>query len=658
MLNVKSFILFGCILGILAMVIATKSQANQEQDFYNPLIPRQLLFGNPEKTSPQISPDGTKLAYLAPDKDNVLNVWIKDLKNEQNKDRIVTSDHKRGIRNFLWQFDNNHILYVQDKDGDENWHLYQTDISTAETRNLTPYDGSRVSIVGYEPKFPDQILVQINHRDKSLFDVYRINLATADCQLDTENPDRAFHWVADNDLQVRACQSYTKEGANLVRVRDDVKSPWRELLTLNPDEIGGEVVGFSPDNKNLYLLSSINGNTNRLLQLSVSGGEPKLIAEDPQYDLDSVMINPITHELEAIALERERFSWIILDPNLKSDFDRLGKIEKGIFKITTRTTSNRQWVVAFISDQHPTHFYLYDRDSQKAQYLFTSQPALEKYKLNAMTPISFQARDGMTIHGYLTLPAEETGRRPLPTILYVHGGPWVRDSWGFNPAAQWLSNRGYAVLQINYRGSAGYGKHYLNAGNREWAGKMHLDLLDGKQWMIDKGYTDPEKVGIYGGSYGGYATLVGLTFTPDEFCCGVDVVGPSNLITLLKTFPPYWGPLKAQTDRRIGKLETEEEFLQSRSPLFKADSIKKPLLIGHGANDPRVKQAESDQIVEAMRRKQLPVEYLLFTDEGHGFARPENRLKFYAAAEHFLSTYVGGRSESPSESENWEALKR
>jgi dipeptidyl aminopeptidase/acylaminoacyl peptidase len=629
----------------------------RQKNLKSELIPRQLLFGNPEKTLPRLSPNGERIAYLAPDQKNVLNVWICNLNQPQKAASMVTADQKRGIRSFLWQFDNQHILYIQDKDGDENWHLYQTNIETRVTKDLTPYEGSKAEIVDYDHKFPDTLLVQINKRDPALFDVYRLDLKTGHLQLAAENMGHVFNWVADHQLQVRAIQSYTADGSNLIRVRDSENAPWRDLLLLDPDEIDGSVIGFSADNQAIYLLSSLNGNTSRLLKLSLQGGKPEVVAEDRQYDVSSVLMHPTTYALEAVGVEKEKWDWMMLNSELAGDFDYLRQIDQGIFKIVNRTLSNRKWIVAFQSDLHPAHFYLYDRDEKKAQFLFSSQPALEQYQLSSMLPIHFQARDGMTIYGYLTLPEGKEARH-LPTVLLVHGGPWVRDSWGLQPAVQWLANRGYAVLQINYRGSQGYGKHYLNAGNREWAGKMHLDLLDGKKWMIDKGYSDPDKIAIYGGSYGGYATLVGLTFTPDEFCCGVDIVGPSNLITLLKTLPPYWTPIKTQMDRRIGNLETEEEFLKSRSPLFKAEAIKKPLLIGQGAHDPRVKQAESDQIVAAMRSHQLPVEYLLFSDEGHGFSTPENRLKFFAAAEAFLSTYLGGQVEAPSASENWESLKR
>ncbi len=651
----KSLLWVLSVIGLSGLVMAIQVQEKTNPSVQVPLIPRHLLFGNPEKTSAKLSSDGTKLAYLAPDSQNVLNVWIRDLQ-ETGQDRQVTTDRRRGIRQFLWPYDNEHILYIQDKDGDENWHLYQTHLSTQITKDLTPYDGVKAEIVATDFRFPHEILIQMNKRDPSLFDVYRLNLKTGQLEVDTQNPGGVIHWVADHNLQIRASQSYTSEGASLIRVRDDVTSPWRDWLTIDPTETG-EIQDFSADNQSLYLMTNLKANTSHLLKINVATGERVLIADDPDYDLSNLILHPTTYALEAVGLERERYEWIVLDPELKEDFNYLSHQFQGPFSMTSRDIANQNWIVVSHSDQRPNHFYLYRRQSKVLEFLFSTQPSLEKYQLSPMQPLSFQARDGMTLHGYLTLPL---GIEPknLPTILLVHGGPWARDSWGLQPMVQWLANRGYAVLQINFRGSTGYGKAYLNAGNREWAGKMHTDLLDGKNWIVSHGYTDPNQVAIAGGSYGGYATLVALTFTPDAFCCGVDIVGPSNLMTLLQSLPSYWSPLKASMDLRIGKLETESEFLKSCSPLFKADQIKKPLLIAQGANDPRVKQAESDQIVAAMRQNQLPVEYLLFTDEGHGFVRPENRLKFYAATEAFLAKYLGGRQELPKVEENWESLKR
>jgi dipeptidyl aminopeptidase/acylaminoacyl peptidase len=621
-----------------------------------PLIPREVLFGNPEKALPSLSPDGTKLGYLAPDANGVLNVWVRDLSAKATDDIKVTSDQKRGIRNYLWQYDNDHLLYIQDQDGDENSHLYQVNLKTRETRDLTPFDGVRAQILDYSRDFPDQLLVELNKRDKSVFDVYRLNLTDGSLTLDTENKNGELQWLADYNLQVRASQAYTSDGGYLIRVRDTIEAPWRELLSAGPEENNLVLVNFSKDGQSLYLISSLDSDTGRLVKMDLATKKQQVIVEDPNYDISEVMVNPTTQEIEAVGIEKDRFEWTAIDKTIADDFKRLE--QKGaIFKVTSQDLDGKKWVVAYLYDNRSPQLYVYDRATKKKEFLFTPRPNLSKYTLSKMEPISYKARDGMEIHGYLTLP-QGIEAKNLPTVVMVHGGPQVRDTWGYDAKAQWLANRGYAVLQVNYRGSSGYGKKFLNAGNREWGAKMQDDLLDGKQWLIAKGYADPEKVAIFGGSYGGYAVLVGLAFTPEEFCCGVDIVGPSNLITLSKSMPSYWIPAKARINLRYGDVETEPEFLKSRSPFFKADKIVKPLLIAQGANDPRVKQAESDQIVDEMRKNNKPVEYLLFPDEGHGFARPENQFKFYAATEQFLVKYLGGRGQLPAPQENWDALKK
>ena len=610
-----------------------------------PLIPRQLLFGNPERTSPRISPDGTRLAYLAPDQKGVLNVWVRTI--GKTDDQPVTADKHRGIRSFQWQFDSQHVLYIQDRDGDENWHLYQTDLKTRMTRDLTPFEGIQARVTEYLPQFPDTILVDMNIRDRRLHDVYRVDLNNGKVELDTENPGDVIGWTVDNDLQVRAADVFLPDGGALVRVRDTAKSPWRELIKWGPDESLGGAAAFSPDNKSLWVLTSVGANTLRLVQIDLAGGQQKVVAEDPQYDAGIPLINPKTHALEAVEFIRARSEWQVLDPAVKADFEALKRVRDADIRVVSRDLADQHWIISYSGDNAPVYYYAYDRQARKAEVVFSDRPKLEGYKLASMKPISFQGRDGMEIYGYLTFPAGIPPKN-LPMVELVHGGPWGRDTWGFSRYAQWLANRGYAVLQVNFRASTGYGKKYLNAGDREWGGKMHTDLLDGKQWAIQQGYVDPKKVCIMGGSYGGYATLAALAFTPDEFACGVDIVGPSNLNTLIKSIPPYWATMKSMFDKRLG---TGEEFLWSRSPLSKADQIKAPLLIGQGKNDPRVNKAESDQIVAAMKKNNKPVEYIVFPDEGHGFARPENNMAFNAASEDFLAKTLGGRVEPPSADE-------
>jgi len=624
-------------------VLASVPLAGQEK-FTTPLIPREVLFGNPEKASPQISPDGKQLAYLAP-VDGVLNVWVRTL--GQTDDRAVTSDKKRGIRNFTWQYDNKHVLYTQDVGGDENWRLYQTEIATKETKDLTPFEKVRVDIVAYDWKSPDTILVQMNKRDPQLFDVHRIDLKSGKVEMDTENPGDVQGWQADNALEIRAAQVQMADGGTIIRVRDTVKAPWRELLRWGPDETFGAVVGYTPDNKSLWVATSLDVNAARLLEIEVATGKRTVLAEDRQFDVNGTINNPKTNALEAVSFVKQRTEYTFTDPKVKADFEILGKVRQGNIGPPSRSLDDTKWIVTYTSDDAPVCWYLYDRTTQKARLLFTSRPRLEQYKLAAMRPIEFTARDGMKLYGYLTTPAGMEAKN-LPMVVFVHGGPWSRDEWGFSRYPQWLSNRGYAVLQINFRGSTGYGKEYVNAGDRQWAGTMRTDLLDGKEWAIQQGVADATKVCIMGGSYGGYATLAGIAFAPDAYSCGVDIVGPSNLNTLLKTIPPYWTTLLETFHKRMGD---SEEFLKGQSPLFKAEQIKAPLLIGQGANDPRVNKAESDQIVAAMRKNGKPVEYYVFPDEGHGFARPTNNMAFNAATEEFLAKYLGGRSEPPTAEE-------
>ena len=606
------------------------------------LIPREILFGNPVKTNPRISPDGKMMAYLAP-VNNVLNVWVKTIGKDD--DRVVTKDEDRGIRRYFWAGDSKHIMYSQDVGGNENWRLYAVNLESNEIRDLTPYDDVQTRITHTDKHFPNELLIAMNKDNPKVHDVYHLDLKTGELKKVAENPGNIINWLADADFKIRGAMAATPGGGFDLLVRDNVQADWQKVLSWDSeDSMTSAAVSFTKDGKSLYLLDSRNVNAGRLVQMEISTGNVKVVAEDPQYDVSNVMIHPDSYQVQAVAFTKARTQWIVLDNSIKDDFKAIAKLEEGEFFIYDRDNSDQVWLVGFTKDNGPVSFYAYDRKAKQGNFLFDHMPDLKKYELAAMEPIHLQARDGLTIHGYITLPIWKQ-RKNLPMVLLVHGGPWGRDTWGYNSVAQWLANRGYACLQVNFRGSTGYGKTFVNAGDKEWAGKMHDDLVDAVYWAIKQGYADPKKVAIFGGSYGGYAALVGATFTPDVFCCAVDVVGPSNLVTLIKSIPPYWAPLLATFYKRVGNPDTEEEFLKSRSPLFKVDQIKIPILIGQGANDPRVKQAESEQIVEAMKKKGLAYEYIVFADEGHGFAKPENRLRFYAAAEKFLAKHLGGRYE-------------
>jgi dipeptidyl aminopeptidase/acylaminoacyl peptidase len=616
------------------------------QDREPPLIPRSVLFGNPERLLPQVSPDGLKLAYLAPD-EGVLNVWVRTIGKQD--DRPVTRDRTRPIRQFYWRGDSQHILHLQDVGGDENWRLFQTDLATRKSRDLTPYDSVQTQVIAVDPKFHNEILVAWNNRDRRYHDAYLLNLVTGRPTLVARNPGDVLRWIADNRLRVRAATATLPDGGTEFRARM-AGGAWRVVRRESPDETFPTVAGFTPDDRGLWLLSSVDANSARLVRLDLATRKSTAIAGDSIFDATAILVHPSRRTLQAVEFTRERSEWEVIDPAVKADLDALKAVRDGDFSIDSRDLADRTWIVTYVVSDGPIAYYLYQRATRQATLLFVHRPKLQQYTLAKMDPVSFKSRDGLQLYGYLTLPVNAEPKN-LPMVLLVHGGPWGRDVWGFDRDVQWLANRGYAVLQVNFRGSTGYGKAFVNAGDREWAGKMHTDLLDAKAWAVDQGYADPSRVCIYGGSYGGYATLVGLSFTPREFACGVDVVGPSNLVTLLQTIPPYWANRRAIFYKRIGMLGKEDEFLRSRSPLFRADSIQAPLLIVQGANDPRVKKSESDQIVAAMRKNRQPVTYIVFPDEGHGFAKPENNLRFCAAAEPFFAKYLGGRAEPPSSEE-------
>lgn len=611
------------------------------------LIPRTVLFGNPVKSRPNISPDGKMMAYLAPVND-VLNVWVKTIGKAD--DRAVTEDKIRGIRRYFWAEDSKHIMYLQDVGGDENWRLYGVNLNTNEVKDFTPYEEVQVQIIDTNKHFPNELLIGMNKDNPRVHDVYHLDLTTGELNLVAKNPGNIASWLADAELKVRCAVASTAEGGFELMVRESEQSEWEKLLTWDSeDSMTSGPVSFNKDGDALYLIDSRNTNTGRLVRMQIETGDIKVIAEDPQYDAGSVLIHPDSYEVQAVAFTRARTEWIVLDESIKDDFTAIAQLDHGDFYVSDRDNADQTWLISFTKDNGPVSYYSYQLEKKKGTFLFDHMPELNKYALTHMEPISYKARDGLTIHGYMTFPSWKE-KKNLPTVLCVHGGPWGRDAWGYDPVAQWFANRGYACLQVNFRGSTGYGKDFVNAGDREWGAKMHDDLIDGVNWAVENGYADPEKVAIFGGSYGGYAALAGATFTPDVFCCAVDIVGPSNLVTLLKSIPPYWSTMLAMFNKRVGNPETEEEFLKSRSPLFKVDQIEIPILIAQGANDPRVKQAESEQIVEAMKKKGLAYEYMLFPDEGHGFARPENRLKFYAAAEKFLAKHLSGRYEQAAES--------
>jgi dipeptidyl aminopeptidase/acylaminoacyl peptidase len=647
------------------------------------VVSREMLFGNPDKSAVQLSPDGTKISFLAP-AGGVMNVWVGPV-DDPNAAAPVTTDTVRGIRTYFWAYTNQHVIYLQDTGGDENWHVFAVDLGAKKTVDLTPLEKIHATVEGVSHKFKEDILVGLNDKNPELHDIYKINIVTGTRTLVQENPGFAG-FVVDDDYRVRFAVEMTDDGgaayyqnaraamkskaskktkkadakkteaiqkANTQETPDS-KPGWELFMTVGmEDSLTTQPMDFNKTGEVLYLLDSRGRDTAAFAEWNLITSEEKIVAEDPRADLDDLMIHPTEKTVEAAAFTYERKEWKILSSAIQGDFDYLKNLDKGDFEVTDRTLADDKWMVAYLNDTGPVRYYIYDRTAKRARFLFTNRKALETIELAPLHPLVIPSRDGLSLVSYLTLPngsdpdGDGKPNEPLPMVLNVHGGPWARDDWGFDPEHQWLASRGYAVLSVNYRGSTGFGKSFLNAGNMEWAGKMHEDLLDAVAYAVKEKIAAPDKIAVMGGSYGGYATLVGLTFTPDTFACGVDIVGPSNLITLLETIPPYWAPSISLFTKRVGDHRTEQgrAFLTSRSPLTLADKIRKPLLIGQGANDPRVKQAEADQIVGAMGKNNIPVTYILYPDEGHGFARPENRLSFYAVTESFLGKCLGGKVE-------------
>ncbi len=614
------------------------------------IIPRKLLFGNPDKASPQLSPDGRFLSYLAP-VDGVLNVWVGPA-DDPAAAKPVTTDKDRGIRFYGWAYTNNHIGYIQDRDGDENWHLYHVDLTTGDTLDMTPLEGVQARVQEVSPKYPEEALVLLNARNPQFHEIYRVNISTGERQLVQEN-DQFVDFITDEDFNVRFAVRPTPDGGNelLSKAEDGGWEPFARIAmedSLNTAPIGLDRVG-----RTLYMIDSRGRDTSALTTINLDTQEQTVIAEDARSDVSDTMLHPTEKTPQAAAFSHQRKEWRILDDSISADLEYLGTVADGEIEVISRTLDDDYWIAAYLLDDGPVRYYRYDRARKRAQFLFSNREALEGLPLAKVHPAVIKSRDGLDLVSYYMLPLDSDRdspghpASPLPMALLVHGGPWARDNWGYNPVYQLLANRGYAVLSVNFRGSTGFGKNFVNAANLEWAGKMHDDLVDAVQWAIDQNIADPQRVAILGGSYGGYATLAGLTFTPDTFACGVDIVGPSNLVTLLNTIPPYWEPQVELWANRVGDHRTEEgrAFLTERSPLTHVDRISKPLLIGQGANDPRVKQAESEQIVQAMQDKNIPVTYALYPDEGHGFARPENNLSFFAVTEAFLAGCLGGRHE-------------
>lgn len=607
-----------------------------------PLIPRAVLFGEPDKVHVRISPDGTKLAYFAP-ANGVLNIWVKTLGTED--DHPITHETKRGLAGFSWAYNNGTILYGKDDDGDENWHIWKVCLESGIEEDLTPFANVQASICALDKHFPDEALISMNKDNAKLFDIYRLNLLTGNLTSVTQNQGNISGWIPDSQFCLRAATVAEQDGSVTLLMRDDEKSEWVQRGRWNFEEAASfEVAGFSQDGATFYFVDAVGVNTKRLIKMNCKTGAQEIAIANDRCDIGHVLMDYAADKLLAVACNEERVQWKSLCPEFDQDLARILSANKGDLVAIDRSTDDIKWIVGFDDDMSPGAYYLYDRSAKKTEFICYVSSALRTYQLASMTPVVITARDGLALHGYLTCPAE-TPAKNQPLVLCVHGGPWARDAWGFNGLAQWLANRGYACLQINFRGSTGYGKQFINAANKQWSRKMQDDLTDAVNWAVNTEIADPKKVAIIGGSYGGYAALCGATVTPDLYCCAIDLCGPANLLTLLNSLPETWELERARFYKSIGDPVTEAEFLKSCSPLFNVDKIKIPIFVAQGAHDPRVKQAEAEQIVAALKARGLTYEYMLFPDEGHGLVRRENRLKFFAAAEKFLAKHLGGRIE-------------
>lgn len=612
-----------------------------------PIIPLTHFFDNPEVTGAQISPDGRWLSFLKP-YEGKLNIHIRPVSG--GPERRMTSDTVRPISGYFWSVDGSQILYVQDQGGDENFHVHAVAVAgtgVPEARNLTPYPGARAQIMAVPRELPGRILVALNRRDPSLFDAYWLELGSGELTLAAENPGRlgAFYLDPQNRLLLAAGQG--EGGETVIFRRESETGPWVEVVRYPAEEQVGPL-RYHPDGRRVWITTN-HGDTDlaRLALLDLQTGAETAVESDPlgQVDFGGAMFSEVSDELLATVYAGDTVRIYPKTPAMERAIARLREVHHGAPSVTSQTHDERHWVVSFNSPTDPGATYLFDSETGEATFLFRPRPWLQSEQLADMEPVSYRTRDGLTVHGYLTTP-RGVAQRNLPLVLLVHGGPWARDFWGYDPEAQLLANRGYAVLQLNYRGSTGFGKKFFNAAVGEFGRAMHADLIDGVEWAIGQGIADRERIGIYGGSYGGYATLVGLTFTPEVFACGVSYVGPSSLVTLIESFPAYWRPFMESTwFRFVGDPAdpASRQELQARSPLYHVDRIRAPLLIVQGQNDPRVTKLESDQLAIALRDRGVQVRYINAEDEGHGFVNPLNRLALYRSMELFFRDCLGGR---------------
>jgi dipeptidyl aminopeptidase/acylaminoacyl peptidase len=608
------------------------------------LVPRRVLLGNQDRTNAAISPDGDNVAFLAP-YGGVQNIWVASLA-EPMAARPVTNVGGDGVAGFFqWAFTNHHILYFQDSDGDENFRAFSVDLVSGRTVPLSPAGGVRAFLRHRARRFPGAMLIGHNGRDRRYADIFRVDIRTGEARLVQENPGFAG-FATDSSFAVRLAFR-GKENGDWEVVKPDGAGGWNAFLAVpHEDAMPFEYFGIDAKGEEAYFADPRGREMAALVAVSLATGETRVLAESPEGDVERVLVHPDSAKPEAVLIGRERPRWVGIEPAVKEEIAALEKIGAGEIQSIGRAFADRQWLVRFQQDVGPDRYYLWNRAQKTVRLLFLSSEQRAVAPLVPMKPAVIRARDGLDLVSYLTLPAS-AATTPPPLVLVIHGGPWGRDEWRYDGRHQWLANRGYAVLSVNYRGSTGFGKAFVNAGDREWGGRMLEDLLDAVDWATAEGYADPRRVAITGASFGGYQTLCGLTMAPERFACGVDLFGISALDTWYRDRPPYWEVYSHSWRRRMADPgnEADRAMMSERSPLSHVERIKRPLLVVHGVNDARVKKLESDQLVAAMKAKDLPVTYMVFPNEGHTLNYEANRLAYYAVMENFLAQHLGGRAE-------------
>jgi dipeptidyl aminopeptidase/acylaminoacyl peptidase len=640
----------------------------QSKDSMPPLIDREIFFGNPEIAGAQISPDGRFISFIKPYK-NVRNIWVKGVSEPFEKARVVTAEAKRPIPNYFWSQDGKYILFVKDNDGDENFNVYAVNPSEAPAsgadvpaaRNLTDAKKVRAFIYNVPESDPDAIYVGLNDREPAWHDLYKVKISTGERTLVRKNTERLTGWVFDNKDQLRLATRATQSGETEI-LRVDADGKFTKIYSCGVFE-SCSPVAFQKDDKRVYMTTNKGEGVDlaRLTLFDPETGKEELVEEDPmkRVDFGGIYISNKTKEIVLTNYTDDKTRLYFKDKSFEKDYNtiknRLGERE---ISLQSSTKDENLWIVSSFSDVDPGTVWLFDRKTKNLSTLYQVREKIPRDAMAKMQPIRYKSSDGLEIPAYLTLP-KGVEPKNLPLVVVPHGGPWGRDTWGYNSIAQFLANRGYAVLMPNFRASTGFGKKFLNSGNKQWGLLMQDDITWGVKHLVAQGVADPKRVGIMGGSYGGYATLAGVTYTPDLYAAAVAIVAPSNLITLLESIPPYWEAGKTIFYERMGNPNTPEgkAFLLKQSPLTHADKIKTPLLIVQGANDPRVNKRESDQIVIALRDRNYPVEYLLAPDEGHGFQRPVNNMAMFARGEEFLAKYLGGRFQPGGTPEVMQRLK-